>query len=243
MAIHKNLNSLPWEDVEICVECVSEILSLKQKIFSELETLCRPGVPLASNSSSFPISRIGHGLQTQSRMLGLHFFMPAHLVPLVEVISSEYTGEDVVKRTTSIMEALGKRPVQVKKDIPGFLANRIQHALMREAISLVEKGVASVKDVDIAVRFGFGFRFVAAGPLLQKDLSGLDINYNAAKEIYPHLCNDVSPSAFLAGKVARGHTGTKALKGFYVWSEGAVKKEKARYERMLRAALEILEDE
>jgi 3-hydroxybutyryl-CoA dehydrogenase len=238
-----SLEEIIWDNVEICVECVSEELSLKQKVFSQLEDLSPTDIPLASNSSSFPVSRIAIGLQTQSRMLGLHFFMPAHLVPLVEVISSRFTSSVVVKRASDIMTKLGKRPVHVKKDIPGFLANRIQHALMREAISLVEKGIASVEDVDTAVRYGFGFRFIAAGPMLQKDLSGLDINYHAAEQIYPDLCNQPSPSTFLAEKVAKGHIGVKAMQGFYDWTPESVAKEKSRYEKMLQAALRILHEE
>ena len=129
-----DIEAVPWKSVGFVVECVPEDLSVKQAVFNRLESLSLPDIPLTSNSSSFPISRIGEGLSTLYRMAGLHFFMPAHLVPLVEVIRCEKTKPEIADRIGSIMLELGKRPVQVKRDIPGFLANRLQHALMREVI-------------------------------------------------------------------------------------------------------------
>lgn len=130
--------------------------------------------------------------------------MPAHIIPLVEIVSSVETDPSVAEHVIGIMKVLGKHPVHVKRDIPGFLANRLQHALMREAISLVEKGIDTVEDIDAAVRYGFGFRYAAAGPLLQKDPSGLDVLCAVATSIYPDLCNDEAPSAYLTDKVASG---------------------------------------
>jgi 3-hydroxybutyryl-CoA dehydrogenase len=202
--------------------------------------LSLPEVPLTSNSSGFPIHAIGKGLETRSRMLGLHFFMPAHLVPLVEVISSEATSSNLAAEVYDLMKKLGKKPVLVKKDIPGFLANRIQHALMREALSLVEKGIATPEDVDDAVRYGFGFRYIASGPLRQKDLTGLDTQYSAGVTIYPDLCNDSNPSPYLRDKVAAGHLGIKTRKGFYEWTDKEIAKFKADYEKALMKALEIM---
>ncbi|MBW1703171.1 MAG: 3-hydroxyacyl-CoA dehydrogenase [Deltaproteobacteria bacterium] len=241
--LHSTIGELPWDDVEIVVEAVSEDLHLKQQIFGELVTLSQPHIPLTSNSSGFPISQIGKGLTTQNRMMGLHFFMPAHLVPLVEVISSEFTDSSIAQDVVGIMKDLEKRPVQVKKDIPGFLANRIKHALMREALYLVEQGIASPEDVDVAVRYGFGFRYIAAGPLLQKDLSGLDIQYSAAKIIYPDLCNATEPSLCLRKKVEKGHVGIKTGRGFYRWTKKKIDAVKLRYEKMLQAAIGILKSE
>jgi len=176
-------------------------------------------------------------------MLGLHFFMPAHLVPLVEVVCSEATDPAVAAHVGAVMESLGKRPVHVKRDIPGFLANRIQHALMREAISLVEKGIATAEDVDAAVRFGFGFRYVASGPLVQKDISGLDTHCAAAATIYPDLCRATVPSPYMDGLVTTGKIGVKTGEGFYQWTDEKIAKEKANYERTLLAALRILKNE
>ena len=181
-------------------------------------------------------------MKTQNRMLGLHFFMPAHLAPLVEVVCSEATDPGLAEDVLSLMKQLGKKPVLVKKDIPGFLANRIQHALMREALSLVERGIATPKDVDDAVRYGFGFRYIAAGPLRQKDLTGLDTQYSAGVTIYPDLCNDSSPSPYLREKVAAGHLGIKTKKGFYDWTDQRIAEFKENYENALLKALEIMRE-
>ncbi len=234
------LKDVPWKNIRMVVECVPENLHLKQRVFAELESFAPAEIPLTSNSSGFPISQIGQGLSTQSRMIGLHFFMPAHLVPLVEVISSKMTRPSHADEVADIMGRLGKRPVHVRRDIPGFLANRIQHALMREAYDLIEKGIASPADVDAAVRYGFGFRYIAAGPLLQKDLSGLDSQYAAAVSIYPDLCNAREPSRFLREKVAAGDIGLKSGKGIYEWTAEKGTRQRALYESKLIRALAIL---
>ena len=241
-SIYSSLKDIPWKNIRMVVECVPENLSLKQKVFAELESLAPAEIPLTSNSSGLPISQIGQGLATQTRMIGLHFFMPAHLVPLVEVISSEMTRPSLADEVADIMRRLGKRPVLVRRDITGFLANRIQHALMREAYDLIEKGIASPADIDAAVRYGFGFRYIAAGPLLQKDLSGLDSQYAAAVSIYPDLCNAREPSRFLREKVTAGKFGIKSGQGIYEWTEEKVTRQKALYESKLTRALVLLKD-
>ena len=235
-----SLNDVDWHSVEIVVDCLPEDLALKQDFFTTLERVAPVDAVLASNSSSFPISAIGEGLKTQSRMAGLHFFMPAHLVPLVEVISGEATAQETAAQLCEMMSSLGKRPVHVRKDIPGFLANRIQHALMREAMSLAEQGIASPEDIDAAVQLSFGMRFLGAGPFLQKDLAGLDIHHAAGTTIYPSLCNDTAPSAFIADKVARGDLGVKTGKGFYEWDDEKIATERARYQSALQKALAAL---
>ncbi|NYT78942.1 NAD-binding protein [Alcaligenaceae bacterium] len=244
-AVHGALADVDWIDVDIVVECIFEELALKQALFAELESLCPVPTPLTSNSSSFPISQIGQGLATLNRMLGLHFFMPAHLVPAVEVVSSEVSDEQTALRVSDIMRSVGKKPIRVKRDVPGFLANRIQHALMREAIALVEEGFASAEDVDAAVRYGFGFRYIAAGPLLQKDLAGIDIHCAAAQTMYPHLHSNTEASAYMRQLVANGDVGVKgtSLRGFYQWTPEQVAVEQKRYETALLKAAQILADE
>ena len=243
VSLHDALRDVAWQDAGIVVESVSEDLPLKQKIFAELEALAPPDTALTSNSSSFPISRIAHGLKSGHRMLGLHFFMPAHMVPLVEVVRSDATDPAIAQSVFELMQHLRRKPVMVAKDIPGFLANRMQHALMREAWSLIERGIATPEDVDIAVRYGFGFRYVAAGPILQKEISGLDVNYLASCTVFPDLCNDAKPAAKLAAKVKAGEIGMKSGKGFYDWPAEEIAKAKARYQTALKRGLEILKAE
>ena len=225
------------------VETVTEDLALKQRLFAEMEALARPDAAITSNSSSFPISEIGKGLKTQGRMMGLHFFMPAHLIPLVEVVRSVHTDVKQAERLGAIMSALGKRPVQVKKDVIGFLGNRIQGALMREALWLIEEGVASPEDIDATVRLSFGFRYAAAGPIVQKEHSGWDTTCAVAKIIWPDLSNAKGPPPVLQKNVDEGRIGFKTKRGFFEWNDESIAKERARYERALRKCLEIFREE
>ena len=241
IGIFAALTDISWSDVDLVCESASENLAVKQQIFAELERLAPGQAPLTSNSSSLLISDIGRGLKTQSRMLGMHFLMPAQFVPLVEVIGSEHTQPELLESICAMLRKLGKRPVRINKDLVGFLVNRIQAALMREALSLVDKGVASAEDVDAAVRYGFGFRYAACGPIVQKEHSGWDISTTLYRSVFPTLCNDDKPSATLEKMLAAGHYGMKTGEGFMHWDAEKMAREKARYEKALRAALDILE--
>lgn len=243
LALRATAAEMPWDGVGIVVETVTEDLALKRRIFAELEALAPPDAALASNSSSFPISEIGRGLATQNRMMGLHFFMPAHLVPLVEVVRSQSTDVELAERVGALMSRLGKRPVQVKKDVIGFLGNRIQGALMREALWLIERGIASPEDVDATVRLSFGFRYAAAGPIVQKEHSGWDTTCAVAKIIWPDLCNADGPPPVLSDNVAAGKLGFKTGEGFFKWTPETIAAERARYERALRKCMEIFREE
>ena len=243
LATYATLEEAPWSKIDIAVETVTEDLALKQKIFADMEKLSRPGVPLTSNSSSFPISEIGRGLASQDRMMGLHFFMPAHLIPLVEVVRSIHTDVALAEKVGAIMRELGKRPVQVKKDVIGFLGNRIQGALMREALWLIEEGVASPEDIDATVRLSFGFRYAAAGPITQKEHSGWDTTCAVSKIIWPDLSNADGPPPVLQRNVDQGRIGFKTKGGFFDWDDASIAKERARYERALSKCLEIFREE
>lgn len=245
LSAYAGIDALPWDGVELVVECVPEVLELKQRVFRDLDRHVEPGVVLASNSSSFPIRDIAAGVSHPERTLGLHYFLPAHLVPVVEVIRGPSTADAVMDDVTETMRALGKVPVRVERDVPGFLANRLQHALMREAFALIEEGVATPEDVDAAVRFGFGLRYLAAGPVMQKDLAGLDVHGNAARTIYPTLSNAPEPPPVLTEKAARGDIGIKApsRRGFYQWDDEKIRVFRERYDALLGAALELLREE
>jgi 3-hydroxybutyryl-CoA dehydrogenase len=240
---YATLPEAAWDRIEIAVETVTEDLALKQRLFAEMEKLAQPDCALTSNSSSFPISEIGKGLKSQSRMMGLHFFMPAHLIPLVEVVRSVHTDIRLAEAVGETMRSLGKRPVQVKKDVIGFLGNRIQGALMREALWLIEQGVASPGDIDATVRLSFGFRYAAAGPIVQKEHSGWDTTCAVAKIIWPDLCNEKGPPPVLQNNVDQGRIGFKTGRGFFEWNADSMAKERARYERALRKCLEIFREE
>jgi len=237
------MQELPWRDLDLVIENVKEDLSIKQKVFREMVQLAGRQTPLASNSSTFSVRLIGEALDTRERMLGLHFFMPAHLVPLVEVVLTDQTDPEIAQRMYGELEALGFKPVMVKRDVPGFIANRMQAALSREAWSLIDSGVALPEDIDRAVRYGFGFRYVASGPVMQKEMSGLDVTAAAAAILYPDLCNDDAPRKILTDKIARGEFGIKTGKGFWEWSETKARAERKRYAKALKAALAILQED
>lgn len=238
-----SLDDVDWTRIDVVIECIPERLDIKQALFAQLEALARPDTLLASNSSSFPISAISENLESAGRMVGLHFFMPAHLTPLVEVVCGERTEEDKARNLYSFMRQCGTVPVFVKRDLPGFLANRLQHALAREAFALIDAGVASPEDVDAAVRFGFGFRFLAAGPVLQRDHAGLEVHCAAGATMYPSLAANTEPSKCLADRVAAGKFGMKTGEGFFKWTPETMAAERERYQNMLLAGLDLLKQE
>lgn len=240
---YAELKAIPWSEVAIVVEAATEDLPLKQKLFAEVETLAAPDIPLVSNTSNFPIGDIAKELKHPGRVAGLHFFMPAHLVPLVEVVSSTQTTTEIAEKLVQLMKDLGKAPIWVKKDVPGFVGNRLQHAMMREALYLIADGVTDAEGIDTAVRYGFGFRFIACGPMMQKEMSGWDTHDLVASALYPHLHAEKGPPQWLKDLVAKGRTGMKVKAGMWDWDDEKIQTEKARIERALQAGFAILRDD
>jgi len=240
---YATLDVLPWKDIDLVVEAALEDLPLKQKLFAQVEALARPDIPLTTNTSNLPIGEIGKSLKTRSRIAGLHFFMPAHLVPLVEIVSGAHTDPTVAEGLVALMKALNKAPIWVKKDIPGFVGNRLQHAMLREALYLIADGIVSPEGIDDAVRYGFGFRFIACGPILQKEMSGWDTNCVVGTALYPHLYSTSAYPAPIKAMVDRGHLGMKTKRGFWEWTDESIAKEKARIERCLQAGMDILKND
>ncbi len=232
-----------WDDCLWVVETIIEDLATKQALFHSLDKRVPEQIPIGSNSSAYPISKIAQGLRTCHRMMGAHYFMPAEVVPLVEIVLGDKTDPVLANTIYTFYQSIDKKPVLVKKDIPGFLANRIQHALMREALHLIDRGIATPEDVDDAVRYSFGFRYAAVGPITQKELSGWDTNCNAAKEIYPALCNDTAMPESILNMVKSGKTGTKTMHGFWSWTPEKVKALKEIYSKRLQAAFAVLKIE
>ena len=229
-----------WGDVAWMIETITEVFDLKRELFADLDRRVPPHIPIGSNSSGFPITKLAQGLKTRSRMFNAHYFMPAHLVPLVEVALGEDSDPELAQRVCDFYRTAGKKPVLVRRDIPGFLANRIQHALMREALDLIDRGIASPEDVDTAVRYSFGFRYAAAGPVLQKEISGWDSMAQASREIYPSLANTDHLAQCVTELMAQGRTGMKAGAGFKAWTPEQIAHERRHYDARLKAAFQIL---
>jgi 3-hydroxybutyryl-CoA dehydrogenase len=205
-------------DVEFIVEAVSEDLPLKQKLFAEIEIYARPQAILASNTSVIPITSIMQGLRDRSRALGTHWWNPPYLVPLVEVIGTEWTSPQAIERTMALHAAAGKQPAHVKKDVPGFIGNRLQHALWREAISLVERGICDAETVDTVIKAAFGRRLAVLGPLENADLVGTDLTLAIHRTVLPDIDSRPDPSPYLEKLVAEGKLGFKSGEGFRKWS-------------------------
>jgi 3-hydroxybutyryl-CoA dehydrogenase len=207
---------------DFVVEAVVEDLALKQKIFKELDALCPPDTILASNTSVISITEIGAHTGHPERVVGTHFWNPPYLIPLVEVVRGRHTGEAAMDRTTELLARVGKHPVRVNKDVPGFVGNRLQHALWREAISIVENDIADAATVDDCVKHGFGLRLPVLGPMENADLVGTDLTLAIHDYILKHLERSPQASPLLKEKVAQGHLGFKSGMGFQSWSADAI---------------------
>ena len=221
-------------EADFVTEAAPEKLPLKQQIFVEIEAAAPSHCLLASNTSVIPITKIMSVLSDKTRALGTHWWNPPHMIPLVEVIRTEWTNEAAMEQTISLLQNVGKTPVRVEKDVPGFIGNRLQHALWREAISLVENGICSAEAVDMVVKVSFGRRLAVLGPLENADLVGTDLTLDIHENVLSDLENRPDPSPYLRQLVADGKLGMKSREGFRKWAPGdpeAVRKRIAKHLR------------
>ena len=222
-------------NVGIAIEAVTENLELKHTVFRQLEAACPPDAILATNTSVIPVGRIAAAVRDRDRVVGTHFWNPPYLVRLVEVVQAEGTSNETVERTMALMAAIGQQPVWVHKDIPGFIGNRLQHALKREAIALVQAGVCDAETVDLVVKSSFGSRLGIMGPLEQSDLVGLSLTLAIHKVILPDLDTSTAPQRLLVDLVAAGHTGAAVGQGFRAWTPETREELQTRLDRTLAA--------
>jgi 3-hydroxybutyryl-CoA dehydrogenase len=205
-------------DADFVIEAVSENLDLKQRLFAEMESYCGSDTILASNTSVISITEIAEKTKRKERVVGTHFWFPPYLIPLVEVVKGQQTSNETMDFAFDLMKRAGKHPIRCMKDAPGFVANRLQHALWREAISIVEHGIADGATVDEAIKYSFGIRLSVLGPLENADMAGLDLTLQIHNYILRHLENSPNPSPVLRQKVEEGELGMKSGKGFHEWS-------------------------
>ena len=209
---------------QFVIEAVSENLALKQKIFQDLDSLSPPETILATNTSVISITEIAQNARKRERIVGTHFWFPPYLIPLVEVVKGRDTSSETMERTYQLMKNAGKHPIKCMKDVPGFVANRLQHALWREAISIVEHGIADAATVDEAIKNSIGIRLAVLGPIENADMVGLDLTLAIHDTVLKDLEDSPHPSALLQEKVNKGDLGFKSGKGFYdQWSPEAMK--------------------
>lgn len=222
-------------------EAAPEKLDLKRQIFAEVEAHAPEHAVLASNTSVIQITKIMDGLKHPERALGTHWWNPPHMIPLVEVIKTEWTDGDVADRMMALLASAGKTPVMVEKDVPGFIGNRLQHALWREAVSLVERGICDAEAVDTVVKTCFGRRLAVLGPLENADLVGTDLTLDIHENVLFDLESRQGPSPYLKQLVEEGKLGMKSGEGFRKWTEAEAEAVRARVGTHLRKLDGILD--
>ncbi|MFD1796952.1 3-hydroxyacyl-CoA dehydrogenase family protein [Paracoccus aurantiacus] len=230
------------KDAFAVFEAAPEKMALKQSIFAEIEAHAPETCILASNTSVMPITEIMSGLRLKDRALGTHWWNPPHMIPLVEVIRTEWTDEAVMQVMMELLADAGKMPVRVEKDVPGFIGNRLQHALWREAISLVERGICDAESVDTVVKSCFGRRLSVLGPLENADLVGTDLTLDIHNTVLADLEDRAGPSPYLERLVAEGKLGMKSGEGFRKWTPEDATATKNRVTTHLRKLEGILKE-
>ncbi|MBV2361465.1 NAD(P)-binding domain-containing protein [Thalassococcus sp. CAU 1522] len=222
-------------------EAAPEKLDLKRRIFTDIEQHAPAQTVLASNTSVIQITKIMEGLKHPERALGTHWWNPPHMIPLVEVIKTEWTDAEVADRMFALLSDAGKTPVTVEKDVPGFIGNRLQHALWREAVSLVERGICDAEAVDTVVKSCFGRRLAVLGPLENADLVGTDLTLDIHENVLFDLESRQGPSPYLRQLVEEGKLGMKSGEGFRKWTEAEAEAVRARVGTHLRKLEGILD--
>jgi 3-hydroxybutyryl-CoA dehydrogenase len=223
-------------EADYVVEAAPEDLALKQKLFADIERHVRTDAILASNTSVMPITQIMRGLKHRERAVGTHWWNPPFLVPLVEVIGTEWTSPATIAFTMKLHADAGKTPAHVQKDVPGFIGNRLQHALWREAVSLVERGICDAETVDTVIKAAFGRRLAVLGPLENADLVGTDLTLAIHKTVLPDIDSRPGPSPYLEKLVADGRLGFKSGEGFRKWTPEQQAELRAKVVKHLKAA-------
>jgi len=221
------------KEAQLIIEAVTEDRQLKQNIFERLDNLCPTDTILATNTSVIRITEIAAKARYRERILGTHFWNPPYLVPLVEVIKGDNSSDEIIKETCRVLRSVGKHPVTVMKDVPGFIGNRLQHALWREAISIVANGIADPAAVDDVIKKGLGMRLPVLGPLENADMVGLDLTLAIHEYVLKHIDSSPGPSPLLREKVEKGELGFKTGRGFYTWSAEEIEKSRKRLQRHL----------
>jgi len=205
---------------DLVIEAVAEDLEVKQALFVRLDALA-PTAILATNTSVLPVTHIAEGAARPDRIVGTHWWNPPGLIPIVEVVRGRHTSDDTMQRTVVALTAMGKTAVRVEQDVPGFIGNRLQHALWREAIALVDGGICAPETVDLVVRNTIGLRLATMGPIENADYVGLDLTLAIHRAVLPSLNRDTEPAGLLRDRVAAGDLGAKSGQGFLAWPEGS----------------------
>ena len=230
------------KDASLIIEAITEDVEAKVDLFRELDRNIAEYTIVTSTTSGIRVNDITCGLEHAAKMASTHFWFPSHLIPLVEIVKGERTEESVLLKLRDIMLSWGKAPVILRRDMPGQLANRIQQAVIREAISIVESGAATAEDVDTAIKMGFGIRLPAWGPLEHLDAVGLDLALSVQRSVVPSLDNRIEPSVYLSRLVDSGSVGHKSGTGFYDWGKKNMESLASTRDQFIMKALRLLRE-
>jgi 3-hydroxybutyryl-CoA dehydrogenase len=227
------------EKADFVLEAVPEILELKKEIFEKLDRIAPAHAILASNTSALSITEIASKTQRPQRTIILHWVNPPHIIPIVEIVRGEKTSDETAELSYRLMRKLGKKPVRILKEVPGFLFNRLQLALYREALHCLETGVATAEDIDLVAKAGYGFRLATLGPLETSDFGGIDTFLRVCQNLFPHLDASHEPPLLLKRLVAEGKVGVKTGEGFYKYPSAVIKKKFQERDRRLLQQLKL----
>lgn len=227
-----------FSDCDLIIEAIIEKMDIKQAFWKEVESIAREDAYFATNTSGLSINKIFDLVEKKERTIGMHFWNPPHIIPLVELIRGDKTSDSTVEVLKELLKTIGKEPVVVQKDAPGFIGNRLQFAAFREAMYIVDQGIATVEDVDKAMKFGPGFRYPVIGPLQTADLGGLDTFYYISSYLFNELSDAKEPPEMLRSKMESGKLGVKSKEGFYDYADGkdelAIKTRDKMFFKMLK---------
>lgn len=216
-SIHLSISLEEVVDNATFIEVIPEVLDFKKDMYKKLENLVREDVIIASNTSGFKPTLLAEEMEYPNRFVVTHFWNPAHLIPLVEVVMGEQTNSHTVERAMQVMDDMKKKPILLNKEIPGFIGNRLQYALFREAQSLLDAGVATKEDIDAAVTYSIGRRLPVTGPLMTADMGGLDVFSAISNYLFEDLSTDQKSGKILTELVEEKKMGDKSGEGFYLW--------------------------
>lgn len=227
-----------FADADLIIEAIIEKMDIKQAYWKEVEGIAREDAIFATNTSGLSITEISRNVEKKERFIGMHWWNPPHIIPLIELIKGDGTGEDTVALLAELVKKIGKESVVVLKDVNGFIGNRIQFAVYREALKIVEDGIATAEDVDKAMKYGPGFRYPVLGPFETADLGGLDTFYYISSYLFNELSDEKKPTKLQQELMDNKNLGVKTGKGWYDYSDGkgeeAMKRRDENFFKMLK---------
>ena len=227
------------ERTYLVVEAIIENMEAKQELFAQLDAMLPPDVPICSNTSGLKITDISKRCTHPQRTVTTHFWLPAHLVPLVEVVMGNKTDLAVAQQVLAELKRWKKSPVLVRKDLPGQLANRVFQAIIRESIDIVASGLASAEDVDTAISCGMAMRFPVWGPLKHLDAVGMELGLSVQETVLPDICADKHANEYIRNLVHQGNLGAKSGRGFYDWSQRSIEVDMKKRDQFIIEAVKI----